>query len=404
MTDESQKPEPKSRLGRAVALAIVGAVVAWGAVRVSTALKVKKAVAEEREATAKKAETTQTVPTTVVRGVAETWAPVVPFDGTMAASRETDLGFKVGGRLATVRVKVGDCVGSGAVLGVLDSTEAAAQLQAAEAQVRAAVAQLELAHDSRQRTTALVGAGAASQQLGVQSSGQAALATAQADSAKAQLALAQAALRNHTLTAPFGGCLTRVPSGIGGIVGPGVPLYHLQDTTTLKLVGTLAESDAQIVHPGASVELSHEGTVFRGKVMSVLDSVDAATRRVPVEATFANKADTRLRANTFVRASVVGLPSLPALRLPASAIRPGSQDEVVLVKNGLTEIRRVAFTATRDGAVVVRRGLDAADSVLLQPTAETTSGQKVNTVEQVAAKASRPSPSPDGVWKGEEKP
>ena len=373
-SEEVTPPVGRSWLGRIFILVVVALFLGWGGVRVTAALKIKRALADERVAVA--AEAAKNVGpklTEVVHGMAETYVPVIPIDGTLQPAHDADLGFKVSGRLTSVRVRIGDCVGAGASLGSLDSAEAIAQVQAAEAQVRAAEAQLALARDAEKRTGALVGNGAGSTASKVQADQQALLAAAQADGSKAQLSLAQVNLRNHTLSAPFAGCLTKVPSGTGIIVNPGAPLFHLQDYTSLKLAGTLGEGDAQLVTTGASIALSSEAGPMHGKIVSVLSSVDAQTRRVPFEAEIKNP-KLHLRSGAFVRAEVVGLPAVPVLRLPGSTLRPGSQDELVLVKDGKADIRRVVFSATRDGSLVVMKGLEPTDEVMLSPVSETKPG------------------------------
>src|SRR5207245_754181 len=105
---------------------------------------------------------------------------------------------------------------------------------------------------------------------GVQSSQQKQLAQAQLDGARAQLQLAQANLKNHTLAAPFAGSVTKVPSGTGAIVNPGVPLFHVSDVSTLKLAATVSEGDAGLVKSGAKVTLNVDGRPIYGNVNTVL--------------------------------------------------------------------------------------------------------------------------------------
>jgi len=388
-SEEVNPPAGRSWLGRVFIFAIVVLFLGWGGMRVTAALKTKRALADERVSVAADAAKNVGPKTTdVVRGTAETYVPVIPIDGTLQPAHDADLGFKVSGRLASVRVRVGDCVGAGAVLGALDSAEAQAQVQAAEAQVRASEAQLMLARDAEKRTGTLVGNGAGSTASKVQADQQALLAAAQADGSKAQLSLAQVNFRNHTLTAPFGGCLTKVPSGTGIIVNPGGALFHLQDYTSLKLTGTLGEGDAQLVTPGAGIAIQSDAGPLRGKIVSVLSSVDAQTRRVPFEAEIKNP-KLVLRSGAFVRAEVVGLPAVPVLRLPGSTLRPGSQDELVLVKDGKAELRRVVFSATRDGSLVVMKGLTATEDVMLSPVSETKQGDPLVTGNPPLAKTTK---------------
>lgn len=386
VTVEGSAPpsRPRSRGTVIVLLVVLAALGAWFGVRLQSALKSQKELADERDTVAKAAAAPAAGKSSssatgkaaaLVSPKAESWQPEVQFEGTLQPVREADLGFKVSGRLAQIRVRLGDRVGNGQTLAVLDATEAEAQVKAAEAQVRAAEAQLALADDSAKRTSTLVGSGAASPQSGVQTGSQRALAAAQLDSARAQLALSQASLKNHTLTAPFAGSVTRVPSGTGAIVAPGTPLFHVQDTSTVKLSGAIGEADASLVRPGAPLEVRLDGRTVGGRVVAVLASVDAATRRVPLEAEIKNDGGQPLFGGAFVRAAVGGLKPVPVLRLPASALRPGSQNEVLVADGARQRVRHIVFARAADGALLVRGGLDAKERVLAAPTAEAADGE-----------------------------
>jgi len=368
-----------------LALALVG-LGGWFAVRLRSALKTQKELAAERDAVAKSAAAQPAAGTAAATASgsaaamktilprAETWQPEVQFEGTLQPVREADLGFKVAGRLAQIRVRLGDRVSAGQTLATLDATEAQAQVEAARAQVRAAEAQLALADDSARRTSTLVGSGAASQQTGVQTGQQRSLAAAQLDSARAQLAIAEAALKNQLLAAPFAGSVTKVPSGAGAIVNPGTVLFHVQDTSTVKLSGAIGEADAPLVRPGASLEVRLDGRTVQGRVVAVLTSVDPATRRVPLEAEIKNDAGQPLLGGSFVRAAVSGLKPVQVLRVPGSALRPGSQNELFVVENGRQRVRHVLYARAADGALLVRSGLEPNERVVAAPTAEAADG------------------------------
>ncbi|MGZ3442420.1 MAG: efflux RND transporter periplasmic adaptor subunit [Polyangia bacterium] len=366
-----------------VAIAVLG-LGGWFAVRLQAALKTQKELTVERDAVAKAAAATpspkspaSSAATATVGAKAESWQPEVLFEGTLQPVREADLGFKVSGRLAQIRVRLGERVSAGQTLATLDATEAEAQVENARAQVRASEAQLALAEDSAKRSATLVGSGAASQQAGVQTGQQRSLAAAQLDSARAQLALAQATLKNQLLTAPFAGSVSKVPSGTGAIVAPGTVLFHVQDTSTVKLQGAIGEADAPLVRPGAPLEVRLDGRVVQGRVVAVLSSVDAATRRVPIEAEIKNDGGQPLLGGSFVRAVVSGLKPVQVLRLPASALRPGSQNELVVVQGGRQHLRHVLFARAADGALLVRSGLEPNERVVVAPTAEAADGDAV---------------------------
>src|SRR5262245_55608956 len=107
--------------------------------RVQGRLLQQATIAREREESKARAQgADKELPKAVVtRGERSSWRPSVPVEGTLLPWHEADLGFKASGRLASVRVKVGDQIKSGAVLTSLDGAEAGAQQRAAQAQLKA---------------------------------------------------------------------------------------------------------------------------------------------------------------------------------------------------------------------------------------------------------------------------
>ncbi|HEX6271844.1 MAG TPA: efflux RND transporter periplasmic adaptor subunit [Polyangiaceae bacterium] len=379
--------------GIIVGVLFVAGFAGWAGVRIHAATTQKKALAEQRENDARRAANeARAVPKVrVIAPVATEWAPVVEVDGTLAAGRSAELGFETPGRLAQVTVRVGDMVKAGQVLASLDTGEISAQLKAAQAQARAAEAQLTLAADQERRTATMVQSGSLAEANGVQSTQQKALATAQLDAARAQVSLSQVALGNHRLVAPFAGSVTRAPEGVGGVVGPGSSLFEIVDLAKLKLRGTLGEHDAALVAPGSKISIESDHGTVEGTVTVVLGSVDAATRRVRMEAEIDNQ-EKRLRAGSFVRGTVRSGTTLPVLKLPHDVLRPGAQDELFVVANGTLQSRRVVYSVTPEGELLVRRGLGATEQVVRSPKSDTQAGERAE-IDSTPATAAAPKAS-----------
>ncbi|MFO0724322.1 MAG: efflux RND transporter periplasmic adaptor subunit [Myxococcota bacterium] len=362
-------------------LALSLAVTVWLGVRIQSAISQREKLAAERQAAALaaagKGEATRAV--SLVSPKAESWIPTVRFEGSLGPSRAADLAFKVGGRLGQIRVKNGMNVDKGTVLAVLDADEARAQQQAAAAQVRAAEAQLRLAEDADGRMSKAAKGGAMSEMTVNQAKSQAQLAAAQLDAAKAQLLLATVNLDNHTLNAPFPGLITRAPTAVGTILGPGVPQFRLEDIQTLKLSGTLNPDEAALVNVGALVHFELDGRPIDGVVTVLLPSLDPMTRRVPVEAEVKNDPKAPIRAGAFVRARAEGKNAVTVLRLPPAALRPGSQDVVMIAEAGKMRERRVVFATAAEGDLLVRSGIAAEDRIILSPAAEAHDGDPLVT-------------------------
>ena len=355
-----------SRVAKLVALLGVAALALWIGARGVEAVRARHATASAAGNAAPAAVAAGA--REAARGEPRTWEPTVALEGTLAPVRETPLGFAVGGRLVRVAVEVGATVKQGAVLGVLDAAPAGAQARLAEANIKAAQAQLALADDANRRTGDLVQSGAVGQASGVQAGKQRELAAAQLEAAQAQLAAARVHLGNHSVVAPFAGSITMAPSAPGAIIAPGVPLFHLSDTSRLRLVGSVGEGDFSLVKPGLDVEVSAQGRTLRGKVTAVLSAVDPGTRRVRVEAELDNDPAAPVLAGVFARGAIRGGAPAQVLRFPVSVLRPGSQDEVLVAAADGVVARRVSFVVQGDD-LLVREGVAPDEALVLAPAA-----------------------------------
>ena len=371
---------PKAPVAGIVAgVALLLGLGGWTAARVTTATQEKRAVAEQRAEDAARQKSLASAPkrVEVVLPSPSEWVPTVEIDGTLVAARSAEIGFEAPGRIARLGAGVGDQVRAGALLATLDTAEAAARANAAEAGLRAAEAALTLATDADQRTAKMVASGSVAEAAGVETSQQRSLALARLDAARAELALSSVALKNHRLTAPFAGTVIRAPDGPGSVAAPGAVLFEIADLSRLTLRGTLGEHDAALVEPGSKLGIDTEKGPVEGTVRVVLGSVDPATRRVRVEADVDN-ADGRLRAGSFVRAEVRGAAPTRVLELPQGVLRPGAQDELFVVQGEALRSRRVVYSVGPKGEILVRRGLEAGERVVRSPAPDARDGETVS--------------------------
>ncbi len=365
-------------IGLLCALAFAGLLL----VRVRQALQKRAVVAAER-AEARDRQL-QKEPIRTVRAVPTRWMPRVDVTGTLKPWADADVGFETSGRLVRVGVAVGDEVKAGQILAVLDASRAVAQVGQAESQVRAAEASLALAQDQARRTEALTASKAVPEAQAEQARQQVALARAQLDGALASSRVAKTGAGQSSITAPFAGVVTKAPTGIGSVVNPSVPLVRIEDISRFRLSATIGEEDVPLVSIGSEVKILYRDQVVAGKLLAVVPSLDPATRRAPIEIEVPNsKRD--LLAWSFVRARVQGHGEVDAVRLPALARRPGSQDEIVKLERGRAKIAKVSFAVDPDGSLVVQRGLAPDEDVILSPSVELHDGDPVEVAPRTGA-------------------
>jgi Cu(I)/Ag(I) efflux system membrane fusion protein len=170
-------------------------------------------------------------------------------------------------------------------------------------------------------------------------------------------------------------------------VSPSTALVHIEDLSRFRLSATVGEDDVALVRIGATATVTYKGRSVAGKVTALVPSLDATTRRAPVEIEVPNERPAEreqpLLAWAFVHAAIQGQGQVDAVRIPGTARRPGSQDEVVVVQGGKAHVVRVAASQEPDGSWTVRSGLSTSDVVLVAPDGEVHEGDAVGpTIEQ----------------------
>lgn len=360
----------------ALALLAVGLLAVFGiiGVRVSQAKEKQRLVAAQRDEA--QASATRKEPSHVIAPEPVKWRPIIELTGTLRPWREADLGFETQGRVVGMNVSAGDKVRAGQALATLDSTMAGAQVSQAESQVHAAEANLALAQDGLMRTDALYKTNSIPEAQVEQARQQVALAKAQLDGAHASAQVARTSQGLHVIAAPFAGLVTRAPTGVGQIVNPmaGASLIHLEDTSRFRLSATIGEEDIDNVVVGAPVTLTYRDRSVTGRVATVVPSLDQATRRAPVEIEVPNDASAPLLAWGFVRAKITPPSEIAALKIPANAHKPGTQDEVVVVSGAKAKILHLPHWTAEDGSWVIRGGLTPEDRVVVSPSPEAQEG------------------------------
>lgn len=380
-------PTSKPRSARTT-LIVVGALsvglLALVGVRVKQAGQKREGVTKQAEAAL--ASNAERDKPRVVRPVPGTWRPVVEVTGTLRPIREADLGFQAQGRLSQVLVHAGDRVKAGQLLAVLDASMAAAQVAQAQSQIASAEANLRSAEDNFKRTSALVASKALPEAQLEQSRAALDAAKGQAAAAHAGATAAKVGAGQNALVAPFDGLVKRAPTGVGGYVNPMMStsgIVQLEDVSRLRLAGSVAEGDVQFLKVGNKVRVAYQGRDVEGHLTTIVPSLDPATRRAPVEVEVDN-ADNGILAWSFVRARLEGTGEVPVLKLPATAKRPGSQDEIVVVQDGKAKLVHVVMFADDDGTLVVRSGLEPDVQVLAAPSDDVRTGKTLDVVAEGA--------------------
>lgn len=299
--------------------------------------------------------------------------------GQLFPSRMLPLGFEVGGRLASSKVQRGDVVKPGQALGSLDTEISDAQVAQAEAGVAQAEAVANLALDVAARNEKLKAEGSVSDVQNRQADVNAKQAQAGLALAKAQLAQARAGRKRHDLKALFQGTVVDAPDTVGGMVGPGSPVYIIMQLDPLTVKVTIPELLRTSVKPGLKVRVEAVGgsaMTEDATVKVVIPSADPQTRRVPVEVTVPN-AKGEFVANTLARVILPVGEVKNAYVVTTTALGSTGGDHVYAVSaDGTLKKVFVTVVERRPGELVISSP-EPLDQVVDYPTSALVEGTKI---------------------------
>lgn len=304
---------------------------------------------------------------------------IMLLNGEVRARHESDLGFRVGGKVIARLVDVGTVVHPGQILARLDATDLQHTQQAARAQVAAAESDLALAKAELARSADLL-----ARQFVSQSAYDAKLSLFQAAQARFEQAREQAAVsRNQTgyaaLTADHAGVVIAVLTEAGQVVGAGQPVIRLAQSGELEVVVAVAEDDLPRIRSAGKVAVklwARPELALQAKVREIAAAADPASRTFTVRLSLvAPPANLPLGLTATVELPVSGL---DGIQVPGAAVvNTGQGPRVWVVENGKTVSRAVRVSRYRDEDIVLNAGLKAGDRVVVAGANLLTAGMVV---------------------------
>ena len=301
----------------------------------------------------------------------------VPAEVMAVPDRRATVGPRVSGRVAEVRVNVGDRVETGTVLAVLESDavgRAWADLIAARA--RAAVARRAL-----QRQRRLLVDRVTSERAVEEAEGELLVAEADLQADQTRLATFGVVVSSEpptdptrvTLTSPLAGTVVARWANVGQWAEPTETIAEVIDLSALWLEASVYESQMWLVRVGQTVLVTVRAfpdEVFSGTVSQVAATLDEQTRTVSVRVALPNPGF-RLRPGMFATARIQDTHDHEPRRLlaiPWAAVQQVDDHRAVFVRvdEGVFELRRV-HTGERAGDLVeILNGLIAGEEVVTE--------------------------------------
>ena len=287
--------------------------------------------------------------------------------GTIKAQHQALISAETGGRVTEVAVELGSKVSRGATLIRLDPTTASAQVQQAAAAVDQAQAASRLAEAQQLRAQKLHKEGALSDQNLEQAEIETDSRRAALSAAEAGLALAEKALADCTLRAPFAGTVGAVQVELGSLVAPGSPALNLVSSEQLFVSSTLTSSEVGQVREGMAARVSIpslEGQSFAAHVARIGPLADLRTRNYPVELKVEGSSDS-LRSGMMVALEILREVREQSVLVPATAVIGGEQPGIFVLDRGSARLRTVTLGRTIGRDIELRDGVEVGEQVIV---------------------------------------
>lgn len=310
--------------------------------------------------------------------------PERTFVATIRPRVESDLGFRVTGKVAQRLVNVGDRVGTGDPLATLDPVDLRLQQEQAEAEMRAASAALAQAEAELRRVTALIREGWSTASGLDRQKAATEEARGRVDRAERTLSLARNALSYATLAADADGVVTATHVEPGQVVTAGQPAVRLARTAEKEAVIAVPEALIAAVRAGAAtVSLwSDPDRIYAGRLRELSPSADPATRTYLARFSLP-EADERVELGMTATVAIGSAGNDRVARLPLSALFNQGQGPAVWVidVDGRPALRPVSIAAYESRDVLVSRGLQEGDRVVTLGVQKLDPGQRVRIVQ-----------------------
>jgi membrane fusion protein (multidrug efflux system) len=333
-------------------------------------------------------------PETISSAVAheEKWQDTLTAIGSINAVQGVTISPEIAGKVSEIAFESGTIVARGDLLVRLDTSSEEAQLRAIEAQVD--LARLNAERDRQLRTNNTLS----------QSELDAAEAVLKQNQANADAI--RATIEKKNIRAPFAGQLGIRLVNLGELLDVGKPIVSLQALSPVFADFSLPQQELARFKTGLAVRVASDtypDRHFDGTLTAINPDLDATTRSVRLQATFAN-AEQLLRPGMFVRVEVIFPEEQTVLAIPATAILSAPYGDSVYVieshpgKNGgkpeaIVSQKFVRTGRSRGDFISVETGLKAGDRVVSAGVFKLRNGMSVQENNETTPKPSN-SPKP----------
>jgi RND family efflux transporter MFP subunit len=334
-------------------------------------------------------------------------APVVLFypyqgmtilnaSGYVVAQRKASLSSKASGILEWLGVQEGSVVKKGELIAQLERKDLAAQLAQEKARIGLAEAELENALLANGRSTSLLKKGYISLSSHDDTLARLNKAKAGLKAAKASKNVMLANYSQAEIRAPFDGVVLTKNANVGDNITPFSSAANskgavvtIADMSTLEVEVDVSESSMSKIKLGQSVVIALDaliGEKFYGKVVRMVPTIDRAKATRMIKVGF-DKLDNRILPDmsskvAFLERELNEVEKKSFFAITKEAVfRDGKSSYFFTVKQGVIKKNEIKNTILSNDDVLPVQGVELGDLVVIKPSNNLKSGEKVRILE-----------------------
>jgi RND family efflux transporter MFP subunit len=309
--------------------------------------------------------------------------------GNLQAFSDTPIYARTTGYLKRWHADIGKKVKAGELLAEIDAPEIDDQLQQAKADYATAGANYKFAESTAVRWESLLKTDSVSKQEADEKRNDMAARKANLEAASYNVSRLEKLQSFKRIYAPFDGVITARNVDVGMLIdagsGAAKEMFHIASTTRLRAFVNVPQSYARDVNPGMTAELTlaeFPGQRFKGTFARSSQSIDAATRTLLSEVDVDNDKG-ELLPGSYAQVHLKLSSEHAALIVPVNTLLFRPEGVMVAVLQG----DRAVLTPIKLGKdygseVEVATGLNATDSVILNPSDSLVSGAQVRVAQE----------------------
>jgi multidrug efflux system membrane fusion protein len=327
------------------------------------------------------------------------------FSGDVRPRYESRLGFRVGGKISARKVDVGTSVKKGTLLMQLDPQDLRLGQAQAQASLRAAQTNADLARAELKRYQDLRSQNFVSQAVLDQKVAAARSSQSSVEAARAQLHEQANQTGYASLVSDTDGVVTGIDAEVGQVVQAGTPVVRVARTDEKEVVIGVPEDQVDELRQAAEVKVrlwADPNRSIAGKIREVSPVADPATRTYTVKVSIPASEEVRLGMTAVVDIVHQSVEAAGAqLRAPLSAlVQNKGGSSVWVIENKAVRLQPVQVGGVAGNDVLLTGGVRPGQTVVTAGVNLLKNGQKVKILTaDVARRGDAESEAAGGVGK-----